>query len=178
MSGTDSISASELRTYQQSGQDWMELNNVLPKEISGSYFISGPVDTAPWGISFSNPTSTREFSPADVRPALPYMRSAAGRLLYNRALNLVVMLAKERVALENTRIPSENVSGVLGNWFKQGFVLMDSFNEKISRQEEEEPAEKNFSTARFLLKHATGWAGDDLEERLGEVYRERSKTVL
>jgi len=32
------------------------------------------------------------------------------------------------------------------------------------------------STARAVLRHATGWAGDDLESRLAEVYASRSRT--
>lgn len=31
------------------------------------------------------------------------------------------------------------------------------------------------SSARSLLKHATGWAGNDLEERLSEVYETRGE---
>jgi len=32
------------------------------------------------------------------------------------------------------------------------------------------------STAQAVLRHATGWAGDDLESRLAEVYVSRSRT--
>ena len=32
------------------------------------------------------------------------------------------------------------------------------------------------STARAVLRHATGWAGDDLESRLAEVYASRSRS--
>lgn len=33
---------------------------------------------------------------------------------------------------------------------------------------------RGWSSAASLLKHATGWVGDDLEERLQEVYEARS----
>ena len=36
-------------------------------------------------------------------------------------------------------------------------------------------AQHRRSTARSLLKHATGWAGCDLQERLTEVYETRSE---
>ena len=32
------------------------------------------------------------------------------------------------------------------------------------------------STARAVLRHATGWSGDDLASRLAEVYASRSRT--
>ena len=31
------------------------------------------------------------------------------------------------------------------------------------------------SSARSLLKHATGWAGDDLDQLLSEVYKSRGE---
>jgi transcriptional regulator with XRE-family HTH domain len=36
-------------------------------------------------------------------------------------------------------------------------------------------APRRRSTARAVLKHATGWAGNDLEARLAEVSRSRSR---
>ena len=37
-------------------------------------------------------------------------------------------------------------------------------------------AARQASTAQAVLRHATGWAGDDLESRLAEVYASRSRT--
>jgi transcriptional regulator with XRE-family HTH domain len=45
------------------------------------------------------------------------------------------------------------------------------------RQGEARPAvARQESTARAVLRHATGWAGDDLESRLAEVCASRSRT--
>lgn len=45
------------------------------------------------------------------------------------------------------------------------------------REGETRPAfARQESTARAVLRHATGWAGDDLESRLAEVYASRSRT--
>lgn len=43
---------------------------------------------------------------------------------------------------------------------------------------EENFVEKKCSTARNLLKFAGAWVGDDLDERLEEVYATRSKVKL
>jgi transcriptional regulator with XRE-family HTH domain len=45
------------------------------------------------------------------------------------------------------------------------------------REGEARPAvARQESTARAVLRHATGWAGDDLESRLAEVCASRSRT--
>ena len=50
--------------------------------------------------------------------------------------------------------------------------------EEVGARPPEQPAfrpARGPSTARSLLKHAGTWEGDDLEERLAEVYSTRSK---
>lgn len=164
---TNSIDNSELKAYRQFSERLEKIENGFSNERSDVLTLSGPTDTSTWFASsvmkFLVACDTEAYACADVRPKMPFSQSPLGRIVIHSSRNLAASLAFIRASVE---IHSEEVRQSLRDWEHSGRVPMDLVQGRF------------VTSARSLLKHATGWVGNDLEDRLVEVYRERSKVVL
>lgn len=155
---THSIDKNKLQTYRQFSERLEKIENGFSKKNFVDLTLSGPTDTSTWV------TCDREaYTWADVRPRMPFSQSNLGRLIIHSSRNLAAFLASMCASVE---MNSEEARRSLKDWEHSGRVPMDLIQGRFG------------TSARSLLKHATGWAGTDLEDRLTEIYRERSKIFL
>ncbi len=142
------------------------MENEFSVGSSGHTILSGPTDTSTWGIPSSRPFvvgDIESYCLADVRPKLPFFQSNLGRIFIHGARSLAASLASICVSREIAKVNSEEARRSLMEWEYFGRIPIDLLRGRFGTE------------ARSLLKHATGWAGNDLEDRLAEVCRERSK---
>ena len=133
---------------------------------SGHTTLSGPTDTSTWVASSLRSlvvSDIESYGWADVRPKMPFFQSNLGRIIINNSRELAAVLAIICATGENARVNSEEARKSLRDWEYLGRIPMDLVQGRLGTE------------ARSLLKHATGWAGNDLEDRLAEVCSERSK---
>lgn len=104
---------------------------------------------------------------ADVRPATYDLRIEASRLLLYEFDRLASKLAIESATAQEAKETTRSI----------GSTVLDRVTSVRGVPEVVRPASVECrSTARSLLKYATGWAGDDLPALLKQVRRTRSKS--
>ena len=163
---TDSIDKSEFKTYRQFSKRLEKMENGFSVGSSGHTTLSGPTDTSTWGAPSFRPFvagDIESYNLADVRPKLPFLKSNLGRIFIHGSRSLAASLAFICASREIAQVNSEEARRSLREWEYFGRIPMDLLQGRFGTE------------ARSLLKHATGWAGNDLEDRLAEVCRERSK---
>ena len=163
---TDSIYKSELKTYRQFSKGLEKIENGFSVESHGHITLSGPTDTSTWGApSFGTFVAgdIESFGSADVRPKMPFSKTNLGRIIIDNSRELAATIAFICVSGEIAQVNSEEARRNLWDWENLGRIPMDLVQGRFGTE------------ARSLLKHATGWAGNDLEDRLAEVCRERSR---
>ena len=163
---TDSIDKSEFKTYQQFSKRLEKIENGFSAGSFGRTTLSGPTDTSTWGtLSFRSLVAgdIESYGVADVRPKVPFFKSNLGRIFIHGSRSLAASLAFICASSEIAQVNSEEARRSLREWEYFGRIPMDLLQGRFGTE------------ARSLLKHATGWAGNDLEDRLAEVCRERSR---
>lgn len=160
---TDSIDKSEFNTYRQFSKKLEKIENGFSVEGFGQTTLSGPIDTSTWGAPSFRSLVAGDLESADVRPKMPFLKSTVGRIFIQGSRRLAASLAFICASGDIAQVNSEEARISLREWEYWGRIPMDLIQGRFGTE------------ARSLLKHATGWAGNDLEDRLAEVCRERSK---
>ena len=163
---TDSIDKSEFKTYRQFSKRFEKMENGFSVGSSGHTTLSGPTDTSTWGAPSFRPFVAGDiefYGLADVRPKMPFCKTNLGRIIIDSSRELAATLAFICASGEIAQVNSEEARRYLWDWENFGRIPMDLIQGRFGTE------------ARSLLKHATGWAGNDLEDRLAEVCRERSE---
>lgn len=163
---TDSIDKSEFRTYRQFSKRLEKIENGFSVESYEPTTLSGPTDTSTWGAPSFRPFvagDIESYGLADVRPKMPFCKTNLGRIIIDSSRELAATLAFICTSRDIAQVNSEEARRSLREWEYFGRIPMDLLQGRFGTK------------ARSLLKHATGWAGNDLEDRLAEVCRERSK---
>lgn len=163
---TDSIDSREFKTYRLFSKRLEKIENGFSVESYGHSTLSGPTDTSTWGAPAFRTVVAGDIEPyglADVRPKMPFCKTNLGRIIIDNSRELAATLAFICVSGAIAHVNAEEARRNLSDWENSGRIPMDLIQGRFGTE------------ARSLLKHATGWAGDDLEERLAEVCSERSR---
>ena len=128
-----------------------------------------PVDTHSLTRSDIFVTSRGELVGTNVRPVTHDLRLEATEFLIKEFDTLASKLAIESTTAQETRETTRAIGPTVLNCVSAvgGWAIVAQRTPVACR-----------STARSLLKYATGWAGDDLPALLKEVRKTRSKSVF
>ena len=146
---------------------WHRLSEMLPEETEqykeGAICVGEPenISSARWEPAYI----TGKASLAEVRPSDPNLGTRHGNYLGHIFYRVAGDLALDWASAEENKDTTRTFQVVLG-----GGIGSSIEGQRISKV--------SHSTARSLLKHATGWAGNDLSECLSAVYQTRSTITL
>lgn len=163
---TNSIDSGEFETYHLFSKRLEKIENGFSVGNYEHITLSGSTDTSTWGASAFRAFvagDIESYGLADVRPKMPFCKTNLGRIIIDNSRELAATLAFICVSGAIAQVNAEEARRNLWDWENLGRIPMDLIQGRFRTE------------ARSLLKHATGWAGNDLEERLAEVCSERSK---
>ncbi len=175
-SATVSIPQVALAALNRVSEYLAQAENAIPKRRPINPALGDLVDTGTWHrLSEMLPEKTEQYkegaiitgkaSLAEVRPSDPNLGTRHGNYLGHIFYRVAGDLALDWASAEENKDTTRTFQVVLG-----GGIGSSVGGQRISKV--------SHSTARSLLKHATGWAGNDLSECLSAVYQTRSTITL